>query len=228
MRPLAALENYVDVMRDTPFFVHPTRPPPRLSPLPSPPLPSPSHPRFNLKTVFGLSRIHKIQLSFSFLPPSLLPLHEETRPRLDSSFLLAGSIMIRLTEQRAFEIRKRRGYSERWARWRPCIILSRNERRCYLSTGTFFRPLFVDEARRWKLMALSLPLIHTFLPSIHPQDFLLFFHLEKPLPRIEKGSNGEKPPRSILYPSNSPLGEYITTVAKLFNKKLTFIISTNE
>lgn len=35
MRPLAALENYVDVMRDTPFFVHPTRPslPPRLSPL---------------------------------------------------------------------------------------------------------------------------------------------------------------------------------------------------
>lgn len=113
MRPLAALENYVDVMRDTPFFVHPTRPPPRLSPLPSPPLSSPSHPRFNLKTVFGLSRIHKIQLSFSFLPPSLLPLHEETRPRLDSSFLLAGSIMIRLTEQRAFEIRKRRGYSER-------------------------------------------------------------------------------------------------------------------
>lgn len=66
-----------------------------------PPLSSPSHPSFNLKTVFGLSRIHKIQLSFSFLPPSLLPPHEETRSRLDSSFPLARSIMIRLTDTRA-------------------------------------------------------------------------------------------------------------------------------
>lgn len=55
MRPLAALENYVDVMRDTPFFVHPTRPPPpppRLSPLPSPLLSLP--PELQLENSFRL------------------------------------------------------------------------------------------------------------------------------------------------------------------------------
>lgn len=96
------LSSYIPLDRRFLLDFHRFPPPPSLSlsPVPS----------FHLKTVFGLSRIHKIQLSF-FLP-SLLPtrLYEQTRSRLDSTRLdspllslplLACSIMTRLTDTRA-------------------------------------------------------------------------------------------------------------------------------
>lgn len=95
MRPLAALENYVDVMRDTPSSYTPLdhrfldlldfpSPFPILSlsfPYPFPTAPAAARSSgFDLKTVFGLSRIHKIQLSFSPLFLRLLVRPKEFRP----------------------------------------------------------------------------------------------------------------------------------------------------